>query len=202
MQNASDGIIDLYHRRAKEWDETRGRGLMERAWLDRFLALVPANGAVLDVGCGGGEPIAQYVIEKGRQLTGVDSSEPLIDLCRVRFPEASFAVADMRTLALSRTFHGIIAWDSFFHLTADDQRGMFPIFARHAAPGAALLFTSGPAAGEAIGELHGEALHHASLDPAEYRSLLSSTGFRVVDMIANDATCGGHTIWLSCKDGP
>ncbi len=41
--------------------------------------------------------------------------------------------------------------------TRADQRAMFPVFGDHAAPGAALLFTSGPAAGEAIGDLYGRA---------------------------------------------
>lgn len=37
---------------------------------------------------------------------------------------------------------------------------MFPVFAAHAAPGAVLMFTSGPTAGEAIGEWEGEPLYH------------------------------------------
>ncbi|WP_225421317.1 hypothetical protein [Sphingomonas parva] len=74
---------------------------------------------------------------------------------------------------------------------------MFGIFAAHAAPGAALLFTSGPAAGEAIGTMHGEPLYHASLDPAEYRTLLREHDFAVIDHVVEDPDCGGHTIWLA-----
>jgi hypothetical protein len=59
------------------------------------------------------------------------------------------------------------------------------------------MFTSGPAHGEAIGSLGGELLYHASLDPAEYRSLLDLNGFRVVSHVVEDAGCGGHTIWLA-----
>ena len=94
-----------------------------------------------------------------------------------RFPNQEWIVADMRKLALQRQFSGILAWDSFFHLCQDDQRKMFPVFREHAAPKAALMFTSGPAHGEAIGSFGGEPLYHASLDPAEYRSLLDGTGF-------------------------
>jgi hypothetical protein len=90
-----------------------------------------------------------------------------------------------------------LAWDSFFHLTPDDQRRMFPIFAAHAAPGAALMFTSGPSQGEAIGSYRGDPLYHASLDPAEYTSLLNANGFSVVDRAVEDPACGGHTIWLA-----
>jgi hypothetical protein len=103
----------------------------------------------------------------------------------------------MRTLALGRRFAGILAWDSFFHLCPDDQRRMFPIFRAHAAPRAALMFTSGPAHGEAIGSYRGEPLYHASLDPAEYESLLDTTGFDVIAHAVEDPSCGKHTIWLA-----
>jgi hypothetical protein len=108
-------------------------------------------------------------------------------------------VADMRTLSLGRTFDGLIAWDSFFHLTPDDQRRMFAVFQNHAAPQAALMFTSGPAHGEAIGTFEGEPLYHASLAPQEYHALLDAHGFRVVRHVAEDPACNGHTVWLACR---
>ena len=74
----------------------------------------------------------------------------MIAMCRDHFPAQEWQIADMRTLALGRTFNGVLAWDSFFHLAPDDQRRMFPLFRDHAAPRAALMFTSGPSHGEAI----------------------------------------------------
>ena len=143
----AEQIIGIYTRHAAAFDRQRLRDLAERAWLDRFLALVPDGAAVLDLGCGMGEPIARHLIDAGRRITGVDSSPGLLDLCRQRFPAHSWIHADMRGLSLGRRFHGVLAWDSFFHLRAADQRAMFPIFAAHAAPGGALMFTSGPTAG-------------------------------------------------------
>lgn len=194
---SADRIVDLYQRHARAWDETRGRSLFEKSWLDRFVDLLPPCGTVLDAGCGGGEPIAAYLISRDLRLTGIDSSPELIALCRARFPQLTFHVADMRTLALPQRFGGIVAWDSFFHLTPGDQRRMIPVFAAHAAPGAALLFTSGPRHGEAIGTFEGEALYHASLDPGEYRAVLDANGFDVVETAPEDASCGGHTVWLA-----
>ena len=92
---------------------------------------------------------------------------------------------------------GILAWDSFFHLRRDDQRAMFATFRAHTAPGAALMFTSGPRDGEAIGTFHGEPLYHASLVPDEYRALLDRHGFEVVAHKAEDPGSGRHTIWLA-----
>jgi len=74
---------------------------------------------------------------------------------------------------------------------------MFPRFAAHAEPAAALMFTSGWGRGEAIGRWEGEPLYHGSLDPAEYRSLLVLNGFELVDHRVRDSECGDATIWLA-----
>ncbi|CAD5295304.1 Methyltransferase domain-containing protein [Bosea sp. 62] len=197
MTDSADAVVSLYQRHAAAYDQQRGRKPMEARWLDRFLSLLPATAAVLDLGCGMGEPIARHLIERGCTVTGIDSSAPLIALCRERFQQQDWQVGDMRELALGRRFDGLIAWDSFFHLKPDDQRRMFPLFGEHAAEGAVLLFTSGPAHGEAIGNFEGEPLYHGSLDPAEYRALLDANGFAVVEHIVEDPNCGGHTIWLA-----
>ena len=194
---SADKIIDLYQRNSDYWDDIRGKQLFELPWLERFLNLQPAVADILDIGCGSGKPIANYFVEQGHQVTGVDSSAAMIALCRQRFPTHQWQVADMRQLALGQKFDGILAWDSFFHLTRADQRGMFALFEQHAKPNAALMFTSGPANGEAIGEFNGETLYHASLAPEEYRQLLVDHGFRLVKNVAEDPECGGHTIWLA-----
>ncbi len=130
-------------------------------------------------------------------MHGINSSQTLIGLCRERFPDRHWQVADMRTLSLGRTFDGLIACDSFFHLAHDAQRRMFPIFRQHAASGPALMFTSGTSLGEAIGAYRGEELYHASLDSLEYRALLEQNGFSVVAHAVADPDCGGRTIWLA-----
>lgn len=197
MASEAEKIVGLYQRHAEAWASERGKTLFETAWLERFLALLPRGAAILDIGCGSAEPIARYFIEKGYDVTGVDSSPALIDICKSRFPRHDWIVEDMRTLSIGRSFGGILAWDSFFHLSPEDQRWMFPIFRNHAAPNAALMFTSGPSYGEAIGDFRGEPLYHASLDETEYRSLLDNSGFDVVSHVVEDPDCGRHTVWLA-----
>lgn len=195
----ADNIVDLYERKAHDWaaDRRKQTRFFEQPWFDKFLVFVPPSGAILDIGCGFGRPIAAHLIESGFAVTGVDSSPSMIALCRRDFPDGDWRVADMRELSLGRQFAGVLAWDSFFHLTYDDQRRMFPIFAAHALPGAPLMFTSGPDHGEAIGDLYGEPLYHASLAQDEYRALLAASDFDVIDARMNDPDCGGHCIWLA-----
>lgn len=197
MDESAARVVDFYRRHAHRFDTERSRSRFEKGWLDRFAALVSPGGTILDVGCGMGEPIARYFIERGFPVHGIDSSPEMIDLCRSRFPEHSWQVADMRELSLGRIFDGIVAWDSFFHLDHDAQRAMFAIFAAHAKPAGPLLFTTGPGHSEAVGQLWGEPLYHASLAPQEYRQRLRETGFDVVHHVAEDPACDRHTVWLA-----
>ncbi len=203
MSTDADQVIALYTRHAPAWVAARALGTFcEREWLRRFSVVAGAAGGdcgrcVLDLGCGAGQPVAEHLAAQGYAVTGVDASSSMVDLFRQNLPAQQAVQADMRTLALGRRFNGILAWDSFFHLRHAEQRHMFSIFRAHAAPRAALMFTSGPAHGVAMGVLEGEALYHASLAPDEYSQLLEAHGFETIAMSAEDPDCGGRTVWLA-----
>lgn len=194
----TDRIIGHYEKHGRDWDaDRRASQWNDKPWHDRFMATLPDRSAVLDLGCGGGLPVARHLVERGYRVTGVDASATLMSLCRDRMPGQTWILGDMRSLSLDRRFAGILAWDSFFHLAPDDQRSMFTIFAAHAAPAAMLMFNTGPAHGEAIGCYRGDPLYHASLDPAEYRTLLARSGFDVIQHAVEDREAGGRTVWLA-----
>jgi cyclopropane fatty-acyl-phospholipid synthase-like methyltransferase len=190
-------VHHLYEKVAAEFDRQRGRSLFERSYLLEVASRLKPGAEILDLGCGGGEPIARFFIELGFRLTGVDAAPSLLALCRERFPDMTWIEHDMRTLHLGRRFDAILAWNSFFHLRKDDQRTMFAVFENHAAPSGLLLFTSGPEESEANGSLCGHDLYHASLDPEEYRQLLERHGFDVLIHRSEDPDCSGHTVWLA-----
>jgi SAM-dependent methyltransferase len=201
MKEIADLVIDHYERHAHDWDADRNRYVdpwNDKPWHERFVAALSPEATVLDLGCGSGSPVADYMAKCGVHVTGVDSSLTLISLCRQRLPDHEWLVGDMRLLHLPRRFDGLLAWDSFFHLRPDDQRRMFNVFARHAAPSAVLMFNSGPAHGEGVGTYRGDPLYHASLGPEEYTALLGSIGFEVIAHAVEDwQTGGGRTVWLT-----
>ena len=129
---SSDRIIEIYEHHAEAWVQARNqKSFYEQTWLDRFCSLIPVSGTVLDCGCGSGEPIAKYLSRCGYAVTGIDSSAAMVRMFQARLPNQHAMVADMRALCLAKTFHGILAWDSFFHLNHEDQRGMFSVFWVH-----------------------------------------------------------------------
>lgn len=196
--SSADHVIELYQRYAASWIRLRGASLIEKSWLDAFLKELPENGRdVLDIGCGSGVPIANYLIGKGCRLTGIDGAAALIEHATQGFPDHTWILGDMRKLPDLGRFDGLVAWHSFFHLCPEDQRPMFETFRRLASPGAPLLFTSGTVNGEAIGSFEGQPLYHGSLDSSEYRELLRCNGFETLRHTESDPTCGGATVWLA-----
>ena len=43
----AENIIEIYTKHARAWTELRGEFLYEKAWLDRFLTLIPAHSHIL-----------------------------------------------------------------------------------------------------------------------------------------------------------
>ncbi|MDM1544463.1 class I SAM-dependent methyltransferase [Ignatzschineria indica] len=204
---SADYLPIIYKRYAKAWRKLRAEApFIEKAWLDSFLSMIPkaesaAEREILDLGSGDGYPIAHYLIEEGYSVTGVDITKAFIKAAKKQFKgmPAEWVLADMRDITFDKTFSGIIAWDSYFHLPPNDQVALFKKFERYCAPGAPLLITTGADAGEAIGEFNGHDLYHASLSPDHYRQLFIDHGFGLIQYQIEDQSCGGRTIWLAKK---
>ncbi|MCC3306080.1 class I SAM-dependent methyltransferase [Sneathiella sp. HT1-7] len=190
---------DVYERNAVRFDAERSKSLFERSWLDRFLSLIPDHSHVLDAGCGSGDPIASYIIGREYAVTGVDASAAMLQLARERFPDGDWRQMDMRALDLSEQFHGILGWDSFFHLMQAEQRSVLPKFAAHLVPSGVLMLTVGPGDGEVTGRVGEDTVYHASLSLDEYRSILATNGMDVIDFVTEDRDCAGRTILLAQK---
>ena len=189
--------IEIYEKHAEAWDEHRPRILFEQNWLDKFIALLPANGRVLDIGCGAGEPISEYLIKSEFRLTGLDASKNMLSISKSRFPTANWIKMDMRDLNLDMKFDGIISWDSFFHLNQEEQRQVLILFIDHLTSDGSLLLTIGDKSGEVIGTVEGEEVYHSSLDPEEYKEILYKFGFNQIEIELRDRDCGLHSILLA-----
>ena len=199
MSGSPDDIQGVYDRQAAVYDAQRSRALFEARWLARFAAGLEDGASVLDLGCGTGEPIARWFKAEGFCVTGVDFSEPMLEIARSRWPDGDWRHADMRDFDLGETFDGIIAWNSFFHLTADAQRTCISRMAEHLRPNGILMLTVGPDAGEAQGTVGDEPVYHASLSPAEYATCLEANGLRLTGFLAEDPETNSHTVLMARK---
>jgi SAM-dependent methyltransferase len=74
-----------------------------------FVAGMPHNSHVLDIGCGNGIP-ATRELAKRHQVVGVDISPEQIERAKSNVPEATFSCGDVRTIKLpENSFEAIVA---------------------------------------------------------------------------------------------
>ncbi len=197
MEANKKNVFETYNKIADWYSENHYRGLMQKGYLDLLVQSIGKEGTVLDIGCGTGLPMMEYLISLGIATTGIDASIRMLEIAKNNLPEAEFLQHDMRTLSLNRKFDAIVAWNSFFHLPTLDQPAMFSIFKSHLNTNSILMFTSGKEHGEAWGMNGGENLYHASLSTEEYRQLLEEHGFKVTHYTEDDVNCGGATVWIA-----
>lgn len=195
--NQSKYNVCASYEKIADWFDGRKDYLYEQAWLDKFLSQLKPTSNILDIGCGMGEPIGKYFIDRNFNVTGIDGCKKFIEMASQRVPKGEFILSDMRELKLTQKFDAIIAWNSLFHLTADDQKNMFKNFVKHLNDGGILMFTTGSEAAEIWSNNGGENLYHASLSPDEYKKLLKEHGFELIDYKIDDKSCNDHTVWLA-----
>ena len=107
---------------ADEWYEN----YMLMPSIEEFVALLPENPKVLDLGCGGGYE-SMRLTKAGAQVLGVDFSEESIRIAKERCPEANFELIDFRQLegANLGRFDGIFACASLIHISQEELPGVF-----------------------------------------------------------------------------
>jgi len=94
--------------------------------IEEFVALLPENPRVLDLGCGGGYE-SMRLTKAGAQVLGVDYSEESIRIAKERCPQAQFELMDFRQLDRKKLgkFDGIFACASLIHISQEELPGVF-----------------------------------------------------------------------------
>jgi cyclopropane fatty-acyl-phospholipid synthase-like methyltransferase len=200
--SSRDSVSASYDRIADVWQQSRAGGpFREQALVERFLSGLPQGGRILDLGCGCGEPITRFLIAAGFEVVGVDSAARLLEYARHAVPEATFLLGDMRTVDLGGSFHGIVAWDSVFHIPRAVHAALFARIARWLEPGGRLLLSLGGTAEEGFtSEMHGATFFYSGHEPEEAFGLLRAAGFRIEHSEVDDVSSRGHVAVVAVRD--
>lgn len=93
---------------------------------------------LLNLGCGGGHN--DCTLKKHFGVTGVDTSEAMLELARRLNPEVTYSVGDMRTVWLGKTFDAVAIFDSInYMVTVADLQAAFVTAYKHLRPGGVFL---------------------------------------------------------------
>jgi len=169
------------------------------AWLAGLRQRVPAGGAVLDLGCGAGVPVARTLAADGYEVTGVDVSEVQIRRARRLVPRARFLRADATRVELpAESFDAVVCLYTLIHLPLDEQPPLLGRIANWLRPGGWLLATTGQRAwtGTEDGWLGGSAtMWWSHADAATYRGWIGRSGMEVTAQGFVPEGDGGHALF-------
>lgn len=180
-------------------ERARHGAFAAQGWVERLIAPLPPGAAILDLGCGGGEPIARFLIDRSFAVTGVDLAASQIALASTRFPHHRWLRADMRTVALDETFDAVIAWNSLTWLGHADQALVATRAAGWLVPGGRLLFNAEADHDPSRGDYREGSPYRADLEAANYSAALARRGLVEEAHVAADPACDGAGVWLARK---
>ena len=99
--------------RAEAWAATEEQQLPTYEEAIRWIQIGRGQ-TVLEVGCGSGV-FLRAAADRGARVTGLDASEALVELARIRVPEAELYVGDLQALPFEDdTFDVVAGFNSFF----------------------------------------------------------------------------------------
>ena len=169
---------ESYNAIAKDWDAARSSLFhYEPAYLDRLLSGMTPPARILDLGCGTGRPIAELLLERGFQVTGVDQAEALLAIARQRLPAGRWVHAQMESYAPDETYDAAVIWDSLFHVPREHHERILQAVLRSLRPGSRVMLTVGGSAQPAFTDtMYGQRFFYDSFPPEQVLSLLTSLG--------------------------
>ena len=192
MPNPYDAIAEAWH--------SSRTSFAARKYVDLVISKLQSGSKVLDLGCGTGVPIAQYLIDNGFRVVGIDQSARMLEIARRVVPDAELLQADMCDLTLVERFDAVIAWDSVFHVERVNHRAIFQRIHKLLVPGGRLLLSAGGTSHEGFtSEMFGQTFFYSGYDPEELIALLSAQCFEVELCEEDDPSSKGHVAVIAKK---
>ena len=167
---------------ASAWDGVRTSFYgCEKVYLDRLLDGLPAPSPILDLGCGTGRPIDEYILSQGHQLTGVDQATQLLNIARSRLPAGRWIESSIETFESTEQFAAIVCWDALFHIDRSLHESIFARMATLLNPGGKVMLTVGGSEHPAFTDtMFGETFFYDSHPPEMVLDLLQRSGFKIL----------------------
>jgi trans-aconitate methyltransferase len=173
---------DSYNKIAKVWSSARNKFFgREREYIDAVLAAAPAGSTILDMGCGTGFPMADYIVSQGRHILGVDQSGEMLKIAGQNLPHEKWVLSPMETYAPQEAYQGALLWDSLFHIPCTEHEPILHKVVHGLPVGGRVMLTVGGSAHPAFTDfMYGEEFYYDSNTPEETEQLLDRLGCRLV----------------------
>ena len=179
-------VIEFFDRLAPDWDAELIRN-------DDIISTILDNAAVtegrviLDVACGTGVLIPDYLKRKVASATGIDISPKMAEIASAKFPqpEVTILCGDVERTDFGKQFDCIVVYNAFPHFP--DPERLIATLSGLLKPGGTLTVAHGMSREKIDAHHHGSA-HHVSngLMSAEDLASIFKEYLTVTTMISND----------------
>ncbi|SRR5258706_2244557 len=169
------------------------------AYLRQFISYIKKGRTILDVGCGAGKPVDEFLIKEGFAINGIDLSERMIELAKKNVPEALYEVKDMIELKDEEyCVDGIVSFYAIFHTPREKHQEILKKFASFMPNGGTLLITMGTEEWEGIeNDFHESKMYWSHFSADKNRELVENAGFKIVLSKIDDSGGEKHQIILA-----
>jgi len=158
------------------------------------------NSEILDIGCGAGKPIDQFLVSKGYKVTGIDISKKQIELAKQNVPQAVFLVKDMSGLDfLKNSFDTVVSFYAIFHIPRENHLNLFKKILEILKPGGYFLATLGFENWEGSEQFHGVTMHWSHYGKDKNLKLIKEAGFKIMKAEVDESGGEHHFVVLAKK---
>ena len=173
-----DAVADRY----AEWSQNEITGSPAVEYLEKLLGILSPDAAVLELGCGNGEPAAR-MLAPGREYRGVDISAEQLRRAQELVPAGSFVKGDYTQLEFpSSSFDAVVALYTFGHVPQGELPGLLTRIASWLRPEGHLLATAGSRPHpDGVFDWLGVPMFFSSLDVDTNLSLLAEAGLELLE---------------------
>jgi demethylmenaquinone methyltransferase/2-methoxy-6-polyprenyl-1,4-benzoquinol methylase len=179
-------VIEFFDRLAPGWDAEMVRN-------DEIINTILDNAGVtdgrdvLDVACGTGVLIPDYLKRKVASVTGIDISPKMAEIAKTKFPqpEVTILCGDVETTDFGKQFDCIVVYNAFPHFPDPDR--LIQTLSDLLKPGGTLTVAHGMSREKIDAHHHGVA-HHVSngLMPAEDLAVIFARHLTVTTVLSDD----------------
>ena len=179
-------VIEFFDRLAPGWDaETIRSDAVINTILDN--AEVTEGKDVLDVACGTGVLIPDYLKRNAASVTGIDISPKMAGIARKKFKQERVTIlcGDVETTAFDRQFDCIVVYNAFPHFP--DPERLIRILSGLLKPGGTLTVAHGMSREKIDAHHHGTASHVSNgLMPADDLAVIFGKHLTVTTVISDE----------------
>ena len=184
---AKEEVIAFFNRLAPGWDAelVRNEEIIKQI-LDN--AEISEGKSVLDVACGTGVLIPDYLKRGVSSVTGIDISPAMAEIARKKFPQENVTIlcGDVEETAFDRQFDCVVVYNAFPHF--QDGKRLITCLASKLQPGGTLTIAHGMSREKIDAHHHGSAkvVSNGLMPAEELAEIFTRSGLAVTTQISDD----------------